>query len=55
MKVATNAPAIPSTVVTMKPPNSFGPGEMKRAMMPITTIQIIFNTTISLLPLWLTT
>jgi hypothetical protein len=28
----------------MKPPNSFGPGEMKRAMMPamkpITTIQI---------------
>jgi len=44
MKVATNALAIPSTVVTMKPPNSFGPGEMKRAMMPamkpITTIQI---------------
>ena len=52
MKVATNAPAIPSPVVSMKPFKLFGPGERKRAMMPamkpITMIQIMFDTTISL-------
>src|SRR6478672_2766856 len=34
MKVARNAPAMPSTVVRMNPPGLFGPGERIRAMMP---------------------
>src|SRR5258705_12667375 len=36
MKVATNAPAIPSTVVRMNPPGLFGPGESNRAIIPAT-------------------
>src|SRR4030095_6134387 len=36
MKVATNAPAIPSTVVRMNPPGLFGPGESSRAIIPAT-------------------
>src|SRR3954447_16125929 len=51
MKVARKAPAMPSSVVKMKPRGSFGPGERKRAMMPatnpITMIQMMFDTTIS--------
>jgi hypothetical protein len=51
MKVATNAPAIPSTVVSMKPFGSFGPGETNRAirpaMKPIKIIQKMFNMTFS--------
>ena len=51
MKVATKAPAMPSSVVRMKPLGSFGPGERKRAMMPamnpITMIQMMFDTTLS--------
>src|SRR5258708_11246003 len=35
-KVARNAPAIPITVVRMKPVGLFGPGESMRAMMPAT-------------------
>src|ERR1700761_4531038 len=34
MKVARNAPAMPSRVVRMKPLGLFGPGDRKRAMMP---------------------
>src|SRR5215475_282827 len=34
IKVARKAPAIPSTVVRMKPLGLFGPGESMRAMMP---------------------
>src|ERR1044071_5134699 len=34
--VARNAPAMPSTVVRMKPAGLFGPGESIRAMMPAT-------------------
>src|SRR5207245_9725993 len=36
MKVARNAPAMPSTVVRMKPVGLFWPGERMRAMMPAT-------------------
>jgi hypothetical protein len=47
MKVATNAPAIPSPVVSMKPFGRFGPCDTKRAIMPapkpITKIQIMFD------------
>src|SRR6476469_5942723 len=32
--VATNAPAMPSTVVRMKPLGLFGPGESRRAIIP---------------------
>src|SRR6478609_4802140 len=34
MKVARNAPAMPSTVVRMNPLGLFGPGESRRAMIP---------------------
>jgi hypothetical protein len=48
MNVATNAPAIPSTVVRMKPFGSFGPGESTRAIRPATKpmmmIQMMFPT-----------
>src|ERR1700724_1293702 len=54
-KVATNALAIPSPVVSMKPFKLFGPGARKRAMMPtmkpITMIQIMFDTMIFPWPL----
>src|SRR6266403_5360631 len=36
MKVARNAPAMPSTVVRMKPLGLFGPGDSNRAMIPAT-------------------
>src|ERR1700742_2259508 len=36
MKVARNAPAMPSTVVRMKPLGFFGPGEASRAITPAT-------------------
>jgi hypothetical protein len=36
MKVARNAPAMPITVVRMKPDGLFGPGESMRAMIPAT-------------------
>src|SRR6185437_10997284 len=36
IRVARNAPTMPSTVVRMKPLGLFGPGERKRAMMPAT-------------------
>src|SRR5450631_2114110 len=36
MKVATNAPTMPSTVVRMKPAGLLGPGDSSRAMMPAT-------------------
>src|SRR5215470_18265250 len=52
MKVARKAPAIPSTVVRMKPLGLFGPGESSRAMIPatnpITMIQMKPDTTTSL-------
>ena len=48
IKVATNAPTIPRTVVRIKPDGPFGPGDTKRAMRPatspITMIQMIFDT-----------
>src|SRR5512146_896887 len=34
MKVARNAPAMPSTVVRMNPLGLFGPGESSRAIIP---------------------
>src|SRR5713226_6323198 len=34
MKVARNAPAMPSTVVRMNPLGLFGPGETSRAIIP---------------------
>jgi hypothetical protein len=34
IKVATNAPTIPRTVVRIKPDGPFGPGDTKRAMRP---------------------
>jgi hypothetical protein len=55
MKVARNAPTMPSTVVKMKPLGLFGPGAKMRAMMPamkpITMIQRIFTDRSSLLGL----
>src|ERR1700732_3937080 len=36
MKVARNAPTMPSTVVRMNPLGLFGPGESMRAIMPAT-------------------
>src|ERR1700736_3624674 len=36
IKVARNAPAMPSTVVRRNPLGLFGPGESSRAMMPAT-------------------
>jgi hypothetical protein len=36
MKVATNAPAMPSRAVRMNPEGLLGPGEMNRAMIPAT-------------------
>src|ERR1700750_2276655 len=36
MKVARNAPAMPSTVVRMNPLGLFGPGDSNRAMIPAT-------------------
>jgi hypothetical protein len=36
MKVARKAPAMPSTVVRMKPVGVFGPRDSQRAIMPAT-------------------
>src|SRR5260221_7523606 len=36
MKVARNAPMMPSTVVRMNPLGLFGPGESRRAIIPAT-------------------
>ena len=36
MKVARKAPAMPSTVVRMKPVGVFGPGDSQRAIRPAT-------------------
>ena len=36
IQVARKAPAMPSTVVRMKPLGLFGPGESSRAMIPAT-------------------
>jgi hypothetical protein len=51
MNVAMNAPAMPSTVVRMKPLESFGPGESIRAispaMKPIRTTQMMDDTILS--------
>ena len=51
MNVAMNAPAMPSTVVRMKPLGSFGPGESMRAISPATKpirmIQMTFDTALS--------
>src|SRR5258705_11930773 len=52
MKVATNAPAIPSAVVSTKPVGLFSPADRSRAMRPatnpITTIQMILDIILSL-------
>ena len=53
MKVARNAPTMPSTVVRMKPLGLLGPGESSRAIMPAmkptTMIQIMPLMTVVLL------
>src|SRR5665213_869353 len=51
MKVARNAPTMPSTTVRMNPPGLFGPGEMMRARIPATRPTIRIYSMAIVLPL----